>query len=276
MLRYCRLFAVSSLLLSSTTLYAQADREVAEPGYAGMTIDAEDVDGLRVVEVEPQGPAERGGLRVGDLLVAINREPLRGVRDLMAVLNTSKVGSQLNILVDRRGRRLLMRITLGRPPATNTRTPLLGLRTLAVTPELREQHKLPMSRGAFVASVTRNSPAEKAGIPRHALIAKINGHTVAQPEDLLRWVKQAGPGGHVELIYYDQGRLRKSSFNLADTGSANGIVSKPKKPAIAPPPRPLVRPPSPKLPSSDRQRIRLLEQRIEQLEKRLQELENQK
>ncbi|MCG8586926.1 MAG: PDZ domain-containing protein, partial [Pirellulales bacterium] len=211
-------------------------------------------------------------VRVGDLLLAINSRPLNHVQDLVAILQASKIGTKLDIIVARDGRRLHLRVTLGKRPAVQSRAPLLGLRTVRVTPELREQYKLPSSSGAFVQKVTRDSPADEAGIPAHVLVAKINGRTVSSPEDLRRWVEAAGTGGFVELIYYDQGRLRKKSLKLAETGTAAGIVVKRAKPRVAPSPRP-ERPAAPSLPSSDRQRIRLLEQRIQDLEKRIGELE---
>jgi S1-C subfamily serine protease len=265
--------ALLGFFVAAATTSAQDSDEMAEPGYAGMTLDADELGALRVVEVHPGGPADQCGFRSGDLLLAIDGQPLRGPHDLLRVLRSSSAGMQLAVIVDRRGRRLELELTLGELHDGESQAPMLGVQTIEVTPELREQHKLPMSRGAFVAAVTRGSPADKAGIPRYALIAKVNGHSVAAPNDLLRWVEQAGPGGNVELIYYEGGRLRKASLKLTNVGSTNGLAVPPRDRATTPPStarRILDRHP---LPTSDRQRIRMLEQRIEQLERRIAELE---
>ena len=266
------LIAVALALVHAADVAAQ---QVRQPGYVGMTVDAVDREGLRIVEVTRGGPADRGGVREGDLLLAVDGKPMNDVKDLIEILRTKTVGAKLDVLVGRLGRRLQVNITLGKPPVSASGPPMLGLRTLPVTAELREQYRLPLARGAFVTAVTKDSPADKAGIPRHALIAKINGRNVATPEDLLRWVKHAGPGGDVELIYYDQGRLRKTSLKLADTNNTRDIAPKPNPPPKIRPDnqREPARPDRPPLPTSDRQRIRLLEQRIEELERRIRELE---
>src|SRR2546425_4633741 len=49
-------------------------------------------EGMRVVEVMPRGPAERGGLRAGDILVSFDGVQLRTLSDLQRWLDASRVG----------------------------------------------------------------------------------------------------------------------------------------------------------------------------------------
>jgi S1-C subfamily serine protease len=61
---------------------------------------------VRVMEVESGSPAERAGLRPGDLLVAIAGSTVTGVDDLVRLLDHDRVGSTVVIEVARKGERL--------------------------------------------------------------------------------------------------------------------------------------------------------------------------
>jgi S1-C subfamily serine protease len=61
---------------------------------------------VRVMEVESGSPAERAGLKPGDLLVAIAGSTVTGVDDLVRLLDHDKVGSTVVIEVVRKGERL--------------------------------------------------------------------------------------------------------------------------------------------------------------------------
>ncbi|MDP9136721.1 MAG: S1C family serine protease, partial [Pseudomonadota bacterium] len=60
---------------------------------------------VRVMEVEPGSPAERAGIRSGDLLLAIDGATVTGVDDLVRLLDHDKVGNTVLIEVARKGQR---------------------------------------------------------------------------------------------------------------------------------------------------------------------------
>ncbi|OLC56845.1 MAG: hypothetical protein AUH85_04950 [Chloroflexi bacterium 13_1_40CM_4_68_4] len=60
-------------------------------------------EGIRVVEVMPRGPAERGGLRAGDILVSFDGVQLRTLSDLQRWLDASRVGQGVLVRAIRRG-----------------------------------------------------------------------------------------------------------------------------------------------------------------------------
>ena len=55
------------------------------------------------MEVEPGSPAERAGLRPGDLLLAIDGATVTGIDDLVRLLDHDKVGSTVLIEIARKG-----------------------------------------------------------------------------------------------------------------------------------------------------------------------------
>jgi hypothetical protein len=72
--------------------------------------------GARVREVSPGGPAERAGVRAGDLIVAVNGKEVRGAdpaRRVVELLRGVRPGDKVTLRVLRAGRRLEFRVTAG-------------------------------------------------------------------------------------------------------------------------------------------------------------------
>jgi S1-C subfamily serine protease len=72
--------------------------------------------GLIVVMVEPDGPAARAGLLLGDVLVALDGAPTRDLEDVQAQLGGERIGTTVTALVVRAGARVEVRITVGERP----------------------------------------------------------------------------------------------------------------------------------------------------------------
>lgn len=69
--------------------------------------------GLLLASIEPDSPAERGGLLVGDILIAGDGRPLRHVDDLLVLLNDATVGSVVRMRVLRGGQVMELPVTIG-------------------------------------------------------------------------------------------------------------------------------------------------------------------
>lgn len=70
--------------------------------------------GLMVVSLEPDGPAERAGLMLGDIVVTIDGTPVNDPSDILAALGPERVGRELKAQVLRAGALLDLSITVGR------------------------------------------------------------------------------------------------------------------------------------------------------------------
>jgi S1-C subfamily serine protease len=107
---------------------AVAPSTEAEPGsgYLGMVPDEErpPPNGVRVQRLTPRAPAEAGGLRVNDIITAIDDTSIRNVDDLDVALQRATAGQRWRVTVQRSGRTESMNVTLGeRPSATVTDDP---------------------------------------------------------------------------------------------------------------------------------------------------------
>jgi len=72
--------------------------------------------GLLLVGVEPGGPAEQGGLLIGDLLIALAGDPIRDTDDLQRALGSDRVGQSIPARVVRGGQAADLTLTIGERP----------------------------------------------------------------------------------------------------------------------------------------------------------------
>ena len=81
------------------------------PDYAGPP--AGSPPGVFLAGVRPGGPAEKGGLQRGDLIVHLGPHQLRSVEDLMFALNASKPGETVTATLWREGKEVKLPVTFG-------------------------------------------------------------------------------------------------------------------------------------------------------------------
>jgi serine protease Do len=91
----------------------------AEPLSAAVArqVGVNEGEGVRIAELDRNGPAFRGGVRVGDVIVAVNGEPVPSPRALARNVATQAPGSEARVTVLRQGRRQDIGVTLGTRPA---------------------------------------------------------------------------------------------------------------------------------------------------------------
>lgn len=81
--------------------------------------DATDVKrGILVVSIDPEGPAARAGLVVGDIITAWNGKPVVQVREVMRLLGPDSVGTSVDLQLLRAGAPTNLKVTIGERPLT--------------------------------------------------------------------------------------------------------------------------------------------------------------
>ena len=84
--------------------------------YLGSVPDmgAGDVVGMRLSGVRPDSPAEKGGLRAGDIIVEFGGKRVGDIYEYTDALNSFKPGDVVTVIVMRGTERVSLQITLGR------------------------------------------------------------------------------------------------------------------------------------------------------------------
>jgi serine protease Do len=152
--------------------------------------------GALISSVVPESPAERAGLRAGDVITRVDAEPIRESRDLQRTLLQRKVGSKVELTVVREKKeRAFSLVTQERPSsgratddkanARGQKAPdTFGLDLEPLTKQLAEKLGITAAQGAVVTSVQRGSTAERAGLRARDLIVEADKKPVRGPEDV--------------------------------------------------------------------------------------------
>jgi S1-C subfamily serine protease len=123
------------LAIPSTTIDRAVDQLLTkghvERGYLGARLQhvrlgrraegAESSDGRRgilVVSIDPDGPAARAGLLVGDIITAWNAKPIERLREIMRLLGPESVGTRVDLQLLRGGAPANLTVVIGGRPLT--------------------------------------------------------------------------------------------------------------------------------------------------------------
>ena len=114
-------FAISTaeLLPAMELLRAEANGEVAASGYLGVQLEGrrDGGSGALVADVVPGSAAAEAGIKVGDVVVAVDGEPITGQAGLVATIRTRAPGERAEVSLIRDGVPLEVTAVLGeRPP----------------------------------------------------------------------------------------------------------------------------------------------------------------
>jgi predicted metalloprotease with PDZ domain len=85
------------------------------------TLGTKGVQGAFVQSIVPNGPAERAGLRAGDIIVSVNRQAVASGAHLVQVIGNRSPGDLVELVVLRSGRRQTISVTLAAPSGAPTR-----------------------------------------------------------------------------------------------------------------------------------------------------------
>ena len=90
----------------------------------------------------------------------------------------------------------------------------LGVRITAVTDDIAESLGLPKAKGALIAGVSKDGPAEKAGILTGDVVVNFAGHDITSPRDLSRTVADTGIDSATSVTVFRKGKEQKLSVKV--------------------------------------------------------------
>ena len=173
-------------------------REIAE----AMSLD--EADGVVVSSVSPGSAAEKAGLEVGDVIVALDGERVANVNQLRNRLGMMPVGQEVRVEFLRDGKRRTVRATISKlsPEAVAAGSLHPALDGVAFS-EIPETSPLAgREQGAYVVQVAPDSAAARKGLQAGDVITSVNRRPVRNVADLRR---VAAPGSPQLLLNVRRG-----------------------------------------------------------------------
>jgi serine protease Do len=172
-------------------------------------------EGAIVSRVEPDSPAERAGLRPGDVIVEYNGRSVQDADRLTAMVVDTPAGTDVPLVLYRAGQRQnatarIDRLDLehagGKSDNGAAAASGLGLSLRNITRDAADELQLPSGvRGALVENVEPFTPAANAGLKRGDVILEVNRHAVASAADAQRELSAVKSGELVFLLLWRDG-----------------------------------------------------------------------
>jgi serine protease Do len=179
--------------------------------------------GALVTTVNPGGPASKGGIEPGDVIVEFNGKPIKKRDELVSAVVSTRPGTTVPIRVMRDRQEKTLNITIDEL-SLEEETARQSRRGDSIEPNEEESHGFGMTLGPLTSDVARRlrlpadvegvlvtdveqaSTAARAGISRLDVILQVNRRAVRTPQEASRALAQVPSGGTAFLLLMRNGQ----------------------------------------------------------------------
>ncbi len=158
--------------------------------------------GALVASVESDSPADRAGVKAGDVIVRFDGRSVERMKVLSAIVAQTPVNKKVKMAIVRNGKNKILTVVIAElaektkeSVVAKGKTKALGMTVRVLTPKLRERMELDKSvKGMVVSKVDPDSVAAEAGIRAGDLISEINRKPVQSMRAFKKAIGDPTPG----------------------------------------------------------------------------------
>jgi len=175
--------------------------------------------GALVGDVLPKSPAERSGIKQGDVLLEYDGKPIENPGQLRNQVAETPLGRNVKIRLFRDGKTQDIEVSIEEQPkeisksdkeeesAEETSSALSGIEVRSLTPEIAGELGVPSNqRGVVVERIEPGSTAEEAGLQRGDIIMEVNRTPVRDTKEYDRVISKIKKDQTVLVLVIRQGR----------------------------------------------------------------------
>jgi serine protease Do len=173
--------------------------------------------GALVSDVFKGDPADKAGIKVGDIITEINGKPVKDTHELLLIIAGLQVGHKMMIKAIRDGKEISFQVTVGERRDDQAQAGVersgkghFGLATQEITAEIAKQLGI-TKEGVMVTEVQPGSPADEVGIQQQDVIVQVNRVKISGMKDYTREITKAVDKKSVTLLI----KRGRSSFFVA-------------------------------------------------------------
>ncbi|MBI5026201.1 MAG: DegQ family serine endoprotease [Nitrospirae bacterium] len=182
----------------------------------GREFGLKSLKGALVSEVFRGSPAEKAGVRRGDVILEFNGKTIEDVGYLRNMVAQTSPGSSIKIKIIRDGKTINVEATIAELPKevsevkpdveeASKESALVGLHIMDITQEVVKQLRLPRGeQGVVIIRVEPGSPAEEIGLKRGDVIQEINRKRINNSRDF-NGIASRIKEGDTLLLYVNRG-----------------------------------------------------------------------
>lgn len=165
--------------------------------------------GIYVAKVYEGDPADKAGIKVGDIIFSINDKTIDSSRDLTLTIGSSSVGETVTVKLIRDGKEKIVKVKLGKrsdqdPEEINTNDGYdsFGFRLKQMDSDIARKLGYPEDiKGLVVIDMESGSLATKTAVRQGDLLMEVNRHKISTSEEYQQYLKQINKGGIIQLLF---------------------------------------------------------------------------
>ncbi len=210
-------FAIPSTLAKSITAQLKEKGKVVR-GWIGVTIQTvtpelarsfgmKEAKGALIGDVVKGGPADKGGVKTGDIIVSFDGKDVKTANDLPRLVAETPVGKSVDVVVIRESKEVHVTIkveelTEEKIAAQSSSAPVqsFGMKVDNITPQLRQQLGITEKSGVVVVGVDQGGLAAESGIQPGDVIKEANHKTVRNLAEYNAALAKSGKGQPALLL----------------------------------------------------------------------------
>ncbi|MGB5198413.1 MAG: PDZ domain-containing protein [Sedimenticolaceae bacterium] len=154
--------------------------------------------GVRIDEILEGSAAEAAGLRVGDVVTAVDGRPAYSPERMQYLVKQSNDAAKLTLMRGDESLKLSAAFAQPKAPGMTGRA-MLGIRIQEMTTDLKEAFGSEDERGVLISQVMRNSAASRAGLRAGDVLVSVGGDRIMAVKDVHSALRGHSPGDSLDI-----------------------------------------------------------------------------
>ncbi len=202
--------------LAKDIIISLKEKGYVERGWLGVTVQKitpdiakafglEEAGGALVADITKGSPAEKGGLKRGDVIIEYDGKKVKDMYELSRYVASTPIGATIPVKVYRDGKLIELKITIEKL-SEQTYTPetfiekVFGMRVKTLHPAIAEQYGIKDGGAIMVTGVDEMSPASRENIRKGDIILEVNRKRVSSVEEMATLLKDIRRGETVIML----------------------------------------------------------------------------
>lgn len=180
--------------------------------------------GLYVSGVVPTSPAEKAGLKVGDVLIEADGMPVTNLKTAAQIFGQKKVGQAIRLVVQRNGttksfRPRMANVPLGLDVGAMRNEAWMGADVQSIDAVMKIRFNLQDQKGVIVTQVAPKSPAAAAGLQVGDVIRQVVETRIRDVKQLESLIQKGKAGQKLRLAIIRNGQQQTLNLTLGQRGA---------------------------------------------------------
>ncbi len=165
----------------------------------------EEAKGALVADISPDSPAEKAGIKRGDVILKVDEVETPDISTLQQTIRSHHPGDVVNVEIWRDGKTITLKVTLAELEESTSVLPVpekidLGMEVEEITSDLADRYALREKSGVVIVGIKAGGPADDAGLRPGDVILEVNRKEIKNLDDWKAAINEIEPEETILLL----------------------------------------------------------------------------